>query len=100
MAPQVQVFLDICIGNKEVHTAEQTAYDSTLAFLSKNAAIYGLPLIPSELDDEQQAILKELDVSTFTFVISILMDDGTLELPQYAVHTPKSSTRRSHRDRT
>ena len=59
-----QIYLDIFIGNKEAFAQEEAAYDATSALLSKNASIYGLPSVPQELSEEQQDILKELDVSS------------------------------------
>ena len=61
----IKVFLDVFIGNSEEHAQATAAYDATVALLVKNAAIYGLPQVPSELSEEQQGILKELDVHTF-----------------------------------
>lgn len=57
-----QVYLDIYIGDKEAHAREEVAYHATSVLLSKNATIYGLPSTPQELSEEQQDILKELDV--------------------------------------
>ena len=61
---RTQVHLDIFIGNGAEHAQAETAYNTTAALLLKNAAIYGLPTSPSELSEEQQEILKELDVFT------------------------------------
>ena len=62
MADEVKVFLDIYMGDRDTHAAEQAAYDATNALLAKNAAIYGLPTDLAELTEEQQQILGELDV--------------------------------------
>lgn len=56
------VFLDIHIGDSEEHALETAAYNATATLLARNAAIYGLPSLPAELSEEQQDILKELDV--------------------------------------
>ena len=58
----IKVFLDVFIGDSEEHAQATAAYDATVALLVKNAAIYGLPQVPSELSEEQQGILKELFV--------------------------------------
>ncbi|KAI0357029.1 hypothetical protein OH77DRAFT_191754 [Trametes cingulata] len=58
----VRAYLDIYMGDKDEHDRAQAAYDATAALLAKNAAIYGLPSVPSELSEEQQGILRELDV--------------------------------------
>lgn len=60
----VSAYLDISIGNSVEHGRSLSAYNATSALLSKNALIYGLPSTPAELSDEQQDILKELDVFT------------------------------------
>lgn len=57
-----RVYMDICVGHRDLHTKEQAEYDATVALLAKNATIYGLPLRPEELSEEQQQILSELDV--------------------------------------
>ena len=57
-----KAWLDIYIGDKDAHTKEQAAYDATNELLRKNYAIYGLPPSLVELSEEQQQILKELDV--------------------------------------
>ena len=69
MSAEAPVYLDIYIGDKEAHGLEQTSYDLTLALLSKNAAIYGLPSTLAELNEEQQDILKELDVILFALAV-------------------------------
>lgn len=56
------VFLDIHIGDQQTHLRHETAYNATLALLTKNSSIYGFPSTPEELSEEQQDILKELDV--------------------------------------
>ena len=56
------VYLDIYIGSREENARAQAAYDLTFSLLSKNAQIYGLPSSPADLSEEQQDILKELDV--------------------------------------
>lgn len=58
----VSVYLDIYIGNKEEYLQAQAQYDATRALLTKSASIYGLPVIPSELSEEQRDILREIDV--------------------------------------
>ncbi|KAJ3543409.1 hypothetical protein NM688_g5858 [Phlebia brevispora] len=63
MSQENKVYLDIFMGDQDVHATEQAQYDSTCALLSKNAAIYGLPASPAELTEEQQQILAELDSS-------------------------------------
>lgn len=65
MAAETLVYLDIYIGDKERHSRERAEYDSTSALLSKNAVIYGLPDSPPDLNEEQQDILRELDVQPF-----------------------------------
>ena len=57
-----RVYLDIYMGDRAAHACAQAAYDATAALLAKNAAIYGLPARPEDLSEEQQDILKELDV--------------------------------------
>ena len=57
-----KAWLDIYIGDRELHDKEQAAYDATNALLQKNHSIYGLPASLTELSEEQQQILKELDV--------------------------------------
>ena len=66
----ISVFLDILIGDSEEHARQTVAYKSTATLLAKNAAIYGLPSLPAELSEEQQAILKELDVHHLLFHLS------------------------------
>ena len=58
-------YLDIFIGNKDVHDRDQAAYDATVDLLQKNATIYGLPLSVELLSEEQQDILQELDVLSY-----------------------------------
>ena len=58
----ILAYLDICIGHSDQHAIAQASYDATVSLLTKNAAIYGLPSSPSALSEEQQEILKELDV--------------------------------------
>ena len=58
----ILAYLDICIGHSDQHALAQASYDATVSLLTKNAAIYGLPSSPSALSEEQQEILKELDV--------------------------------------
>ena len=65
MAAVTLVYLDIYIGDKERHSRKQAEYDSTSALLSKNAVIYGLPDSLPDLNEEQQDILRELDVQPF-----------------------------------
>lgn len=55
-------YLDIFIGNQDEHDRAQAAYDATVALLAKNAAIYGLAPSPAALSEEQQGILRDLDV--------------------------------------
>lgn len=57
-----KAWLDIYVGDKEIHEKEQAEYDATSALLQKNHSIYGLPASLTELSAEQQQILKELDV--------------------------------------
>jgi hypothetical protein len=59
------VYLDIFIGDRDEHAKAMARYESTCALLAKNAKVYGLPSTPSELSEEQQQILNELDVSSF-----------------------------------
>ena len=66
----MKVYLDICMGNREEHARAQAAYDATAALLAKNASIYGLPATPPELTEEQQDILKELDVHSPLAILS------------------------------
>ena len=61
-------YLDIYIGDKEIHGREEAAYSATCALLSKNAQIYGLPATPPELSEEQRDILRELDVRSPSLV--------------------------------
>lgn len=56
------VYLDFHVGDEEEHSRQQARYDATEALLTKNALIYGLPMTPSELSEEQRDIIKELDV--------------------------------------
>lgn len=58
----MSAFLDIYIGDRELHNEQQANYDATCAFLAKNAEIYGLPTNPSELSQEQRDIVAETDV--------------------------------------
>ena len=58
----ILAYLDICIGHTDQYALAQASYDATVSLLTKNAAIYGLPSSPSALSEEQQEILKELDV--------------------------------------
>ena len=67
----MSVYLDIFIGNREKHAREITAYNSTCSLLSKNAKIYGLSSIPEELSEEEQEILRELDVNLRTRLIIV-----------------------------
>ncbi|KAI0672249.1 cyclophilin-like domain-containing protein [Trametes maxima] len=62
MASHPHAYIDIYIGDEQEHRRAGAAYDATVALLLKNAAIYGLPSAPSDLSEEQQQILKELDV--------------------------------------
>jgi hypothetical protein len=57
-----KAWLDINIGDSGLYAKHKAAYDSTDALLQKNYAIYGLPSSLAELSEEQQDILKELDV--------------------------------------
>lgn len=57
-----RVYLDIHIGDDAEHARAEREYAVTVALLSKNAAIYGLPATPQELSEEQQDILKQIDV--------------------------------------
>lgn len=56
------VYLDVYIGSRDEHATNQAAYDATCSLLSKNAEIYGLPSSPADLSEEQQDILRDLDV--------------------------------------
>lgn len=58
-----RVYLDIHIGDDAEHARAEREYAVTVALLSKNAAIYGLPATPQELSEEQQDILKQIDSS-------------------------------------
>lgn len=62
MPTPTTAYLDIYIGNTEQHARGEQAYARTQTILSKNAMIYGLPLNPEDLSEEQQQILRELDV--------------------------------------
>lgn len=55
-------YLDVYIGDKDVHAREEAEYSATCVLLSNNAHIYGLPPTPPELAEEQRDILQELDV--------------------------------------
>ncbi|KZT64470.1 hypothetical protein DAEQUDRAFT_747452 [Daedalea quercina L-15889] len=55
-------YLDVYIGDQDAHAHAEAEYSATSALLSKNAPIYGLPSTPPELSEEQQDILKELDM--------------------------------------
>ena len=57
-----RAWLDIYIGDRDAYDTEKAAYDATNSLLHKNRAIYGLPSTLEELSEEQQDILKELDV--------------------------------------
>ena len=57
-----KAWLDIYIGDRDKYDKEKAAYEATNALLQKNYAIYGLPSTLEELSEEQQGILKELDV--------------------------------------
>lgn len=57
-----RAYLDIHVGDPAAHAAAASSYAATCALLTKNAAIYGLPPKPEDLDAEQQAILQDLDV--------------------------------------
>lgn len=62
MSTETNVFLDVYMGDREVHAKEEQEYEATKTLLSKNASIYGLPSSPADLSEEQQQILSELDV--------------------------------------
>lgn len=64
------VHLDIFIGNKEQHKLDEAAYLATCDLLANNAAIYGLPSDPQHLSQEQQEILREIDVIAFLLMLS------------------------------
>lgn len=57
-----KAWLDIYIGDRDAYNKEKVAYDATDSVLRKNYAIYGLPSTLEELSEEQQDMLKELDV--------------------------------------
>ena len=57
-----RVWLDVFMGDSDDHARAQLAYDATTTLLDKNATIYGLPPNPLDLSEEQQDILRELDV--------------------------------------
>lgn len=63
-----RAFIDVCMGDREEHSRSQAAYDATTILLAKHASIYGLPASPAELSEEQQDILRELDVHVFQSV--------------------------------
>lgn len=71
--PNSCVYLDIYIGCRKENEKAQAAYDFTYSLLSKNAKIYGLPSSLAELSEEQQGILKDLDVQTqYRFFLSCI----------------------------
>lgn len=57
-----KAWLDVYIGDRDKHDNAKAVYDATDALLQKNWSIYGLPTSLTELSEEQQQILKELDV--------------------------------------
>ena len=66
----VNVHLDIFMGDEEQHKLAEAAYLSTCDLLANNAAIYGLPSDPQHLSQEQQVILREIDVIAFSSMLS------------------------------
>ncbi|KIK61697.1 hypothetical protein GYMLUDRAFT_96548 [Collybiopsis luxurians FD-317 M1] len=60
----VHCFFDIGLGDFSKHTAQKAAYERTLSILSQNAASYGLPNRPEELNVEQREILQRLSASS------------------------------------
>lgn len=63
------IFLDIYIGDRDVHAKQQASYEATCAFLAKNAEIYGFPMLPSQLSQEQRDIVAETDVTSSSTAI-------------------------------
>ena len=61
--PRARAYFDIHIGDQAAHDSHASAYDRTTLLLSANAGIYGFPLSPEELSDEQRDILEDLNVT-------------------------------------
>ncbi|EKM56956.1 uncharacterized protein PHACADRAFT_160509 [Phanerochaete carnosa HHB-10118-sp] len=57
-----KAWLDIYIGDCDAYAREKAAYDATNLLLQKSCTMYGFPSTLEELSEEQQDILKELDV--------------------------------------
>lgn len=57
-----KVFLDICIGDLELHNTETSKYEAAEALLSKYSTMYGLPDSLVALSLEQQELLQDVDV--------------------------------------
>ncbi|KAL4253107.1 Peptidyl-prolyl cis-trans isomerase [Abortiporus biennis] len=59
-----KVFLDIFIGEKDIHRQQLAAYEATCNLVQKNSTIYRFETNkPEELSEEQREILREIDSS-------------------------------------